>query len=139
MTTPTPTGTRAAAAPILRAGAIVGVGAGVVNAVIFLIAKAAGVSLVVNQPAKGTAVIVAQPLVSSLVGIFLGAVVLRLLTGRAGGVALWTKIAYAVTALYSIYPFAAAQDLATALVLVVMHAVCLTAALLFVRPAAERR
>jgi hypothetical protein len=138
MSTTSTIGTRSSARPILKAGAIAGVGSGIVNVVVFLIAKAAGVPFVVNQPTEGTKIIFAQPLVSSLIGVFLGAVLLWLLSGRAGGVTLWTRIAVAVTVLYSIAPFGAASSISTAILLVIMHAVCLTAALLLVRPAAQR-
>ena len=138
MSTSTNSGTRSAAGPILKAGAIAGLAAGVVNLVIFLIGKAASVPFVVNQPSKGTAVTFVQPLVTSLIGVFLGAVLLWLLTGRANGVTLWARIAVVVTVLYSIVPFTAASSISTAIFLVIMHAVCLVAALVLLRPAATR-
>ncbi len=138
MSTISTSGTRAAAGPVLKAGAIAGLAAGVVNVVVFLIGKAVKVPFVVNQPSKDTEIIFVQPLVSSFLGVILGAVLLWLLSGRAGGVTLWARIAVVVTVLYSIVPFAAASTVSTAIFLVIMHFVALAAALVLLRPAATR-
>jgi len=138
MSTTSTSGTRMAAGPILTAGALAGVIAGVANLVIFLIGKAVKVPFVVNQAGTKTDVIFIQPLLASFIAVFLGAVLLWLLSGRANAVTLWSRTAIVVVVLYSVVALGLATSIATGLTLTLMHFVALAVAWVRLRPAAAR-
>ena len=129
---------RIAAAPILKAGALSGLAAGVVNLVVFFVGKAAGVPFEVNQNGTTTSVPFFMPLVASLVVTVLGAVVLWLLTGVRNGLTIWTTLAVVFVVLYSVVALMAATARSTGITLTIMHVVGLAVAWVMLRPAAVR-
>jgi hypothetical protein len=130
--------TRLAARPILKAGALAGLAAGVANLIVFFVGKAAGVPFEVNQNGTKTGVPFFMPLVASVVVTLLGAVVLWLLTGVKNGLTIWTALAVVFVVLYSVGALMAATSTSTGIVLTIMHIVGLAVAWVMLRPAAAR-
>jgi len=136
--TTTTAGTRLAAVPILKAGALSGLAAGVANLVVFFVGKAAGVPFEVTQNGTKTPVPFFMPLVASVVVTVLGAVVLWLLTGVKNGLTIWTALAVVFVILYSVGAVMAATSTSTGIVLTTMHLVGLAVAWVMLRPAGSR-
>jgi hypothetical protein len=132
----TPTRTAAPASRVLRAGVISGVVAGVANVIIFFVAKALGVPFEVKAGASTMKVIFAQPLLASIFFVFLGAVVLWLLTRLSRGVMIWTVVASVILVAYTAFAFSAATATSTGLSLTLMHLVAFASAFVLLRPAA---
>ncbi len=125
-------------APLLRAGALAGVAAGVVNVVIFLIAKAADVPFKVKIGGTTSEVVLAQPLISSFLSLLVGAVGLWLLAKTGPGVTVWTALVVVIFVLDTIYALAVASATSTGIVLSLMHVVVVAAAFVMLRPVALR-
>lgn len=123
---------------LVRAGATAGLVAAAANVVVFFVAKAAGVSLEVTVGGSTSAIIFAQPLVASFVALLIGALLLKPLSRRRNGIALWTVLAGVVTVAYTGFAISAAADTGTATVLTVMHVVGLVVGLLMLPPVARR-
>lgn len=124
---------------VIATGAIAGAAAGVINIVVFFIAKAAGVSLEVT--AGGTtaqAIPFFMPFVASFVVILAGSVLLKYLGRSARGITIWTVVATVFLVVYTAFGFSAAGDTGTGVVLTVMHFVAFAVALALVIPAARR-
>jgi hypothetical protein len=134
----TATSTRLAAVPILKAGALSGLAAGVVNLVVFFVGKVAGVPFEVTQNGTKTPVPFFMPLVASVVVTMLGAVVLWLLTGVKNGLTIWTALAVVFVILYSVGAVVVATSASTGIALTIMHVVGLAVAWVMLRPAATR-
>jgi hypothetical protein len=127
-----------AAAPIFRAGALAGAAAAAVNLVVFLIGKAAGVAFDVTIGGKTTAVIFAQPILSSFIALIVGAAGLWVLARVGSGVTVWTALVAVIFVLDTIYAFAVADSTGTAVALSLMHVVVVAAAFVMLRPVALR-
>lgn len=127
-----------AAPSLVRTGAFAGLVAGVANVVVFLVAKAADVSLQTELGGTTTDIVVFQPLVASFVAVLLGAVLLKLLARRSNGITIWGVIAGVVFVLETGAALSAAVDTGTGVVLTVMHVVALVVALAMLLPAARK-
>jgi hypothetical protein len=125
-------------APVLRAGALAGVAAGVVNVVIFLIGKAADVPFKVEIGDTTSEVVLAQPLISSFLSLLVGAVGLWLLSKIGPGVTVWTALVVVIFVLDTIYALVVASATSTGVVLSLMHVVVVAAAFVMLRPVARR-
>ncbi|WP_088286083.1 DUF6069 family protein [Kineosporia sp. A_224] len=132
------TAARSTAPGLVKTGALTGLAAGVVNVVLFFVAKAAGVPFEVAMGGSTQAMLFAQPLVLSFVALLLGALLLKALARSPRGVTIWTAIAVIVFVAYTAFAFGAATTTSTALVLTAMHVVVLVAALVRVVPVARR-
>ena len=133
-----PPSARVAAVPILKAGLLSGLAAGVANLIVYFVGKASGVPFEVTQSGTRTPVPFFMPLVASVVVTLLGAVVLWLLTGVKNGLTIWTALAVAFVVLYSVGALLAATSTATGIVLTIMHVVGLAVAWVMLRPSAAR-
>lgn len=135
MTTTTAPGVRSRG-PVMT-GAIAGLGAGLVNLVVFWAGKAAGVPFQVQMGGDAQPVLVVMPLVASFVALLLGSLLLKVLARSSRGVTVWTAIAVVVFVAYTGFALTSATSVATGVSLTLMHVVVLAAAFLLVVPAAR--
>ncbi|MGL5826440.1 MAG: DUF6069 family protein [Nocardioides sp.] len=105
---------------IWRDGAVAGALAGVVNVVLWVIGKAAGLDFTVEVGGNKQDVLVFQPFVSSFLGAILATAVLWLLR-KAGRGGVWRPLVLGLGVLSLISPLTAAPDLGSGIVLAVMH------------------
>jgi Family of unknown function (DUF6069) len=107
---------------VWRDGAIAGALAGVVNVLIWVIGKAAGLDFEVEIGGGRQDVLVFQPFLSSFLGALIATVILWLLT-KAGRAAIWRPIVLVLGALSLLSPLTAATDLGSGVALALMHLV----------------
>ena len=137
MTTSTAQARVAPAPSLIRAGAVAGALAAVVNLVIFLVAEVAGVPFDVTIAGTKTEVIFVQPLVASFLAVLIGAAVLKLMARSERGVTAWIALAVVAVVLYTGVAYSAAGQLSTFLSLTAMHVVALGIALARLVPVAR--
>ena len=126
-----------AAPSLVRTGALAGLAAGILNLIVFLVAKAADVSL--QTTAGGTTdIMFAQPLLASFVVVLLGSLLLKALARRSNGITIWSVVVGVVFVLYTGAAVSVSADTGTAVVLAVMHVVALVVALALLLPAARK-
>ncbi len=119
---------------IFKAAAIGGLIAGLINVLLYLITKAAGVDFIVETSGKSSEITVVQPLLASLVGLLLGALLAIIVARFRNADTIWVAVVGLVFILDTGWAFVQATAVSTGIVLSVMHVVVVLLALRYTRP-----